>query len=68
MRWYEGGKQGGCNEGDFPLATQVLTEMIQTVAVVDRICFLADKAGVFPIVCATHHPTMVAELVVTARK
>ena len=35
---------------------------------VTLVSFTADKAGVFPIVCATHHPTMVAELVVTARK
>jgi plastocyanin len=33
-----------------------------------RVSFTADKAGVFPIVCATHHPTMVAELIVAAKK
>jgi plastocyanin len=33
-----------------------------------RVEFTADKAGVFPIVCATHHPTMVAELVVAPKK
>ena len=35
---------------------------------VTRVTFTADKAGVFPIVCATHHPTMVAEFIVNARK
>lgn len=35
---------------------------------VARVTFAADKAGTFPIVCATHHPTMVAELIVTPTK
>lgn len=34
---------------------------------VNRVSFTADKAGVFPIVCALHHPTMVAELIVAAK-
>ena len=33
-----------------------------------RVTFTADKPGTFPIVCAAHHPTMVAELIVAARK
>jgi nitrous oxide reductase len=33
-----------------------------------RVTFSADKPGMFPIVCATHHPTMVAELIVAAQK
>ncbi len=33
-----------------------------------RVSFTTDKVGTFPIVCATHHPTMVAELIVTAKK
>jgi plastocyanin len=33
-----------------------------------RVTFVADKAGTFPIVCSTHHPTMVAELIVAAKK
>ncbi len=33
-----------------------------------RVTFIADKAGTFQIACATHHPTMVAELIVAARK
>jgi plastocyanin len=35
---------------------------------VTRINFTADKAGTFQIVCAAHHPTMVAELIVAAKK
>lgn len=35
---------------------------------VSRITFVADKPGRFEIVCATHHPTMVAELIVAPRK
>jgi plastocyanin len=33
-----------------------------------RVTFTADKSGIFPIVCATHHPTMVAELIVAAKQ
>ena len=33
-----------------------------------RVTFTADKSGIFPIVCATHHPTMVAELIVAAKR
>lgn len=35
---------------------------------VTKVTFTADKPGVFRIVCAAHHPTMVAELVVAAKK
>lgn len=35
---------------------------------VTKITLTADKVGVFPIVCATHHPTMVAELIVTPKR
>lgn len=34
---------------------------------VTLVTFTADKTGVFPIVCASHHPTMVAELIVTPK-
>ncbi|MEO6194957.1 MAG: hypothetical protein ABIS20_18230 [Thermoanaerobaculia bacterium] len=47
LRWSTEGKKGGCREADFLLTQQVLGEMIQTIAVVDRLCFLADKAGLF---------------------
>lgn len=33
-----------------------------------RMTFIADKAGVFPIECASHPPSMVGELVVLAKK
>jgi plastocyanin len=35
---------------------------------VTHVAFTADKAGVFPIVCATHHPSMVAELIVAPKR
>ncbi len=35
---------------------------------VTKVALTADKVGVFPIVCATHHPTMVAELIVSPRR
>jgi len=56
LRWHEEEKkkegQGerkkeACRDQDFQLTQQVLGEMIQTIAVVDRLCFLADKAGFF---------------------
>jgi hypothetical protein len=47
MRWRTKGRKGGCREEDFRLLKQVLTEMIQTIAVLERICFLADRAGLF---------------------
>jgi hypothetical protein len=34
-------------EEDFPLLDQVLKEMLQTISVLDHLCFLADKAGIF---------------------
>jgi hypothetical protein len=35
---------------------------------VTKVALTADKVGIFPIVCATHHPTMVAELIVTPKR
>jgi plastocyanin len=35
---------------------------------VNRLTFVADKPGRFEIVCSVHHPTMVAELIVTPKK
>lgn len=34
---------------------------------INRVTFTADKAGRFEIKCATHHPTMVAELIVAPK-
>ena len=47
LRWQAKGKQGDCTDGDFRLVKQVLSEMIQTIAVIDRICYLAERAGLF---------------------
>jgi plastocyanin len=33
-----------------------------------RMTFVADKAGVFPITCATHRPSMIGEVVVLPKK
>lgn len=41
------GRSPGYEERDFQLINQVLGEMIQTIAVLDRLFFLADKIGVF---------------------
>jgi hypothetical protein len=35
---------------------------------VTRVNFVADKVGTFPIECATHRPSMTAEIIVLARK
>jgi hypothetical protein len=47
LRWREKGRQGGLGEEDFRLIGQVLSEMIETIAVIDWLCHIADKAGVF---------------------
>src|SRR5436305_4570309 len=52
LRWYEEGKwqekrREVCRDEDFRLTQQVLGEMIQTIAVLERLCFLAEKAGLF---------------------
>jgi hypothetical protein len=47
LRWWMEGERDVCKKEDFNLTQQVLSEMIQTIAVVDRLCFLADKAGIF---------------------
>ena len=35
---------------------------------VTKVTLTANKVGVFPIVCATHHPTMTAELIVMPKR
>jgi hypothetical protein len=45
--WPEDKKDAVCRDEDFELTQQVLSEMIQTIAVVERLSFLADKAGLF---------------------
>jgi hypothetical protein len=47
MRWRQSKRAGEAREPDFPLLRQVLEEMIETIAVLERLCFLAAKAGLF---------------------
>jgi hypothetical protein len=47
LRWRVLGSQGGCENEDFIRVQLVLNEMIETIAVLDRICKLAEKAGLF---------------------
>jgi hypothetical protein len=47
MRWKTTGSKGGCRDADFDLVKLVLGEMIQTLAVLERLCYIADRAGVF---------------------
>lgn len=37
----------GAQEVDYELVKQVLQEMVETIAVLERLCYLADRAGVF---------------------
>ena len=46
VRWKEHQRQG-CQEHDFHLLEQVLCEMTDSIHVLDRICLLANKAGIF---------------------
>ena len=47
LRWQSKQAKGEWQERDFRLVKQVLAEMIQTVAVLDRIGYLAERAGLF---------------------
>jgi hypothetical protein len=40
-------QQGGLDQRSYEKTKQVLQEMIETIAVLDRLCFLASKAGIF---------------------
>ena len=40
-------QQGGLSQKTYEKTKQVLQEMIETIAVLDRLCFLAAKAGIF---------------------
>ena len=46
LRWRIKGSLG-VRDADFGLLKQVLGEMIQTIAVLDRICYLGERAGLF---------------------
>lgn len=47
LRRLEESSKAEREEVDFDLINQVLVEMIETIAVLDRLCYLAEKAGVF---------------------
>lgn len=47
MRWRKSGSKGACRDVDFDMTKLILTEMIQTLAVLERLCYLADRAGLF---------------------
>jgi hypothetical protein len=47
FRWRLKGSKGGCHDRDFLLLKQVLSEMIQAVAVLDRLGGLGERAGLF---------------------
>lgn len=47
MRWKATGSGGKCREIDFDMMKLVLAEMIQTLAILERLCYLADRAGLF---------------------
>lgn len=47
FRWRRKGSKGGCHERDFTLLKQVLSEMIQAIAVLDRLGAIGERAGLF---------------------
>jgi hypothetical protein len=47
LRWRGEHRPGDARPSDFRLVDQVLAEMIQTITVLDRLCALADRAGLF---------------------
>ena len=47
LRMQNASSAEACRAADFELSTQILHEMIETIAVADRLCYLADRAGVF---------------------
>lgn len=51
-------------EGRYIVVTAVEPKRGQST----RVTFTADKTGTLPIACAAHHPTIVAELIVAAKK
>jgi hypothetical protein len=47
LRWKHSKAKDVCKDADFDFVKLVLTEMIQTLAVLERFSYLADKAGLF---------------------
>jgi|HigsolmetaAR205D_1030408.scaffolds.fasta_scaffold00442_8 hypothetical protein len=47
LRWQQSGDRHSCSERDFHLMALVLSEMVESIAILDRLCLLADRAGLF---------------------
>jgi hypothetical protein len=47
LRWKQTGESAQCGERDFDLMALILSEMIESIAILDRISFLAARAGLF---------------------
>lgn len=47
MRWKTAKEPIECSYEKFALSRQILHEMIETIAVLERLCFIAEKAGLF---------------------
>ncbi|MEP7325265.1 MAG: hypothetical protein ABI836_04880 [Gemmatimonadota bacterium] len=47
LSWNQSSTREGCRPQDFDRIKLILEEMIQTLAVIERICYLAERAGLF---------------------
>ena len=47
MRLQNTSQASVCRSQDFELSKQILHEMIETIAVAERLCYLADRGGIF---------------------
>ena len=47
MRWQQAGRDRSAVDADFVRVRQVLEEMIETLSVLERLCYLGAKAGLF---------------------
>ena len=47
LRWQQEGRVAAYRDADFTRLKQVLSEMVQTLAVLERLSFLAERAGLF---------------------
>lgn len=47
LRCKEDGRPAPCRDSDFDLMALILSEMIESIAILDRVCFLASRAGLF---------------------
>jgi hypothetical protein len=46
-RWKRADQPIACGDADFALSRQILHEMIETIAVAERLCFIAEMGGLF---------------------